>query len=411
MSEPQPDNPFAYRRKSLQINTLWPVALVAVIVAVALSPQIINRVLLGQLTADLDSLPSDTQIDRLAAIGQLGPAGVPVLVSTLAESDPDAADAAFQVLQSMQASAISADDSDIVVLHQKIVDEVVRKFDSIPSSRYSWLRKLVNRTLLETLKIESEPGRACHQSATALLARISVEPQSSGQTETIASRGADPVVRPRRLVIDTGTNVEPLNSQSTAAIPPIRENAFDESTWVDPIATRIDPSPTKPGGPLEPEMLTNSQSNEPERLQQTITAEANIISSGGYAGNYPLEAYSTRAVIDLLSSVRKPLASMAQSELTRRGFSAAELRLAMRLASTSALVRLDLVDEIPRRDDVDPRKWLLWLAEDSERSIRLEALSALGTMDDPNVKTQLRTLLSTEQDTAVANRIRQALLR
>lgn len=124
-----------------------------------------------------------------------------------------------------------------------------------------------------------------------------------------------------------------------------------------------------------------------------------------------LEPYSDREIIDLAGSVQPQLTQLASDELRRRGFSAAEVEIARGIASPRYAERLALVRTLPTRSDVDPRRWLQWLAADPEREIRHEAVSALATMDDPQISRWLAEQLAHENDPVIARTIRESLQR
>ena len=86
------------------------------------------------------------------------------------------------------------------------------------------------------------------------------------------------------------------------------------------------------------------------------------------------------------------------------------LALASELATAAPARRLELVHHIATRDDLDPRPWLLWMAETGETEVRQQAISLLSSMVDLNVQRQLRQLLAQESDETVAQSIRQVLL-
>src|SRR5690606_30428922 len=91
----------------------------------------------------------------------------------------------------------------------------------------------------------------------------------------------------------------------------------------------------------------------------------------------PLRTLSTKGVIALLASKQAVTADQAVQELSRRGLGKEEIRIASQLAAPQIEVRLGLLESIVRRTDIDPRPWLLWLAEDSDRDVRLQAVTAL----------------------------------
>ncbi len=112
-----------------------------------------------------------------------------------------------------------------------------------------------------------------------------------------------------------------------------------------------------------------------------------------------------------LASKQAAAADQAVEELARRGLNQEEIRIASQLAASQVEVRLGLLQSLVRRTDIDIRPWLLWLAEDSEQAVRLQAVTALASLDDAAVKQALRKRLEAESDPAVAAQLRQIVNR
>lgn len=125
----------------------------------------------------------------------------------------------------------------------------------------------------------------------------------------------------------------------------------------------------------------------------------------------PLATLDTRSVIRLLGSKQAAERDAAVEELVRRGVSNEEIRVANQLAAPHVEVRLGLVDAIVHRSDLDPRPWLLWLADDSSREVRLRAIGALSAMNDAVVVSELRKRMAKELDEEVLGVLRQVVER
>ncbi|QDV69924.1 hypothetical protein Poly24_36420 [Rosistilla carotiformis] len=421
MNHHQSSNPFAYRRQRRFSGWPWWVAIgLVVVLTVFVVPRVCNWFLLNQLTQGIEDLPSGPHSERLQSIGHLGVSGIPVLVQTLAHRDRSVARSSLQVLKNMQDVMMQKGPVDGAACHFELTRQLSERLPEIPNERYPWVNELLTQTLLDTLDIDLQRAKTSYRTATSLLSQIGLPADATADAPTLLTTTSSlpTVASPQPFAAATTGETELLPNLQPLDLQPMEServatNVLDENMWVDP--TRRPATATPPAlvetSTLQPEMLTSGPASTAIVQTLPIGGEAPILSAGGYSTDGALEAYSTRAVIDLLSSIRKPLAHAARSELVNRGFQPADLSLAIRLASTNAAVRNSLIDEITQRSDIDPRQWLLWLAEDAERTVRMRALAALGTMTDPNIAKELRTLLSTEQDPAVAARIRQALVR
>ncbi len=115
-------------------------------------------------------------------------------------------------------------------------------------------------------------------------------------------------------------------------------------------------------------------------------------------------------LVKLLGSVQPRVAQAAALTLRAKGLSDDKLELASTLATGSAATQLELIEQIATRSDLDPRPWLLWMAEDGVPEVRQQAVSLLHSMVDADVQRNLRVLLGRERDEVVAQAIRHVLL-
>ncbi len=124
-----------------------------------------------------------------------------------------------------------------------------------------------------------------------------------------------------------------------------------------------------------------------------------------------MESLPVSELVRLLGSVQAEVAQNAALTLRKRGFSDDKLELAMALATGSELQRLELVDQIARRSDLDPRVWLLWMAKDGQVAVRRRCVSHLLTMSDREVTQELQLLLNRERDPQISQSIQRTLQR
>ena len=115
-------------------------------------------------------------------------------------------------------------------------------------------------------------------------------------------------------------------------------------------------------------------------------------------------------LVRLLASVQPRVSQAAALALRTKGMNDEMLTLASQLATGSAAKRLQLVQQIASRGDIEPRPWLLWMAEDGEPEVRKLSVALLSSMVDAHVERSLRILLTRERDASVEKTIREALL-
>ena len=123
-----------------------------------------------------------------------------------------------------------------------------------------------------------------------------------------------------------------------------------------------------------------------------------------------IEQLPIQELVRLLGSVQPKIAQAAALALRRHGMSDSKLELAMELATGSETRRLEILDQFPTRTDIDPRVWLLWMAQDGQTEVRGRAIAQLSSMLDQDVMRELRLLLNRERDPETAQLIRKILI-
>ncbi|MBX3422315.1 MAG: hypothetical protein KF752_12250 [Pirellulaceae bacterium] len=115
-------------------------------------------------------------------------------------------------------------------------------------------------------------------------------------------------------------------------------------------------------------------------------------------------------LVRLLGSQQPNVAKSAALALRKHGFDDERIELATQLAVGSASQRLALIQQLAISDCLDPRPWLIWMAQDGQAEVRSMSVSLLASMLDNEVQRSLRMLMATESDTHVKEQIRKALL-
>jgi hypothetical protein len=123
-----------------------------------------------------------------------------------------------------------------------------------------------------------------------------------------------------------------------------------------------------------------------------------------------IERLPIQELVRLLASVQPKIAQAAALALRRQGMSDSKLELAMELATGTEEHRLEVIDGFPARTDIDPRVWLLWMAQDGQTEVRGRAIAQLSSMLDHDVMRELRLLLNRERDPQIAQMIRRMLI-
>ena len=117
-----------------------------------------------------------------------------------------------------------------------------------------------------------------------------------------------------------------------------------------------------------------------------------------------VQGTSAGELMRLLHGADVATASWARKELTSRGFSNVELRLAERLADPDPRVRRRWVRYLPGMRGIDAQKWLLWLSRDSDSEVRLTAITLMASTTNREILDRLATLAADDQDARIRAR-------
>ncbi|WP_164104359.1 HEAT repeat domain-containing protein [Candidatus Laterigemmans baculatus] len=390
--------------------------------------QLAQQWLISRLADNLEAHPPHVQIERIAMLSEFGAAGVPKIVAALGSPDDTVSATAFQVLRDLQGRWQTSDSDDAVGCQQTLLESLRELADHCPPERRPRVAELVNQLVLDTVGTENQAEAEIYREACELLAVVSQSPAIADAPATATEPHTSSDLDSSATRLAALASAEMGSTPPPAADPSGRDRSPQLLTPLPPAASvRIVSGPTAIGsGQAEPAASSDTapppadREDAPRQVDSDQMPRLAPLSQSSFIvtpvepeepmlGGNPLAAYDTRSVIDFIGSAQPTLREAAEAELRKRDFTAADLELATRLTSTSAEVRLAMVNELPERADVDPRMWLIWLAADPERDVRLQAIARLGTMDDREVHEALRDRLREERDPTVATRLRRFL--
>ena len=124
-----------------------------------------------------------------------------------------------------------------------------------------------------------------------------------------------------------------------------------------------------------------------------------------------IQQLDINTLVRLLPSRQPRVAQAAALALRSKGFPDDRLELASQLATSPPLERIRILQSIATNPNVEPRPWLLWMAEIGEVEVKQQAIGLLSSMaQDLSMQQDLRRLLAQESDESVAGAIRQVLV-
>jgi hypothetical protein len=115
-----------------------------------------------------------------------------------------------------------------------------------------------------------------------------------------------------------------------------------------------------------------------------------------------LRSLETRNLLEQLQDTDPFKIAAIRAVLVERGIAAEELALATRLCADDLAERLKLVDDLKVLPARTARRWLRELLADKDAEVRLSALTALATTNDPELPSIARDLAVRDADHRVA---------
>jgi hypothetical protein len=197
------------------------------------------------------------------------------------------------------------------------------------------------------------------------------------------------------LIDPTGSSmadelVTPIERSDPTEISPLPGN----STWVPewsrqaPLTIKADPGDQLPLG----DAVTTSPSDPVLRIpspdEMTVLFEE-------------LKLEETPQLLNRLSSADHYTAAVIRSVLKERGIGSEELSLAACLATADSAERLELVDDLKVLPARTARRWLRQLLTDKNADVRLKALTAMATTNDPELVGIARDVAVQDSDSRV----------
>jgi hypothetical protein len=244
-----------------------------------------------------------------------------------------------------------------------IAKSLIAVADRLPAARRPMIRRLVERFAtwpIDDVAAARELTGACE----AIIARL---PPASAEellladneatTERRVARVLEPAPVPETLLIPD-LSPSPVNLQPPADLPP-------EKNRKPPAGKKV---PKRFFAPRAQELPPIAAAPEPEENPQPLTpppAQKNI--------NEWVRELADLEVMRLLHHGDYGVRYTAEKDLDRRGYMREHLPLAKQLVHPDPRERRKLAEQLPRLANIDPRPWLLQLAEDDDLEVRRTA--------------------------------------
>ena len=395
---------------------------VAVVLAALLGArQVSGTWLLSRLTEDFDTLPSRDQQARLIQISGFGSAAIDPLVSALAAKDIATGRTAYDLLRQIQNDWTVLGTASLRSRHATLVHSIALLAPRLPDDRTGWATSLVRQSLMESVDQENDQAQRLYQNANEALGLLAHSNRSgpsilsSGSPSSNARTEQRLVVRSQPLPVGPSgegnpwTDWPPPTAPTEPAPSIYRSTLSDASARLKPVL-RDQTVALKPVSQIHasvPPGLSGLPATQPQATEPPLSIEQ--VQNTEVLVETALEAYDDRSVMHWLHSRDHQHQQSAKLELLSRGYSESQITQAANLTHPEVKVRLHFLNLIGRHPTLDPRPWLKLMAGDENRDVRMTVVSILASFRDPDAKSQLRTMIATERDQAVASKIRQAL--
>jgi hypothetical protein len=253
------------------------------------------------------------------------------------------------------------------------------------------------------------------------------EPDSVSRDSTNESNAASGIVAPlvarEALHSSSSTPMARVQFLTSATRPRSAASAMlvDAASPVQALETSFSLSDNSPNDNSPNEDVVDDSANNAylgsdplgsvpaQQISDQATTPASYQVVGGQIDLREIPSMGIDQLVRLLASVQPRVAQEAAMALRAQQMPDDRLALASDLATSAPVRRIQLINEIARRDDLDPRPWLLWMAEDGEAEVRLQAITLISSMADTDVHRHLRRLLHSERDAIIAHAMRQVL--
>lgn len=352
-------------------------------------------------------------LHALEALGILGSDTDALLVRGLEHTDTRVARTAWQKL------GIRIDQwSTLPLLQQQAqVEHLVKQLSQLPSTLPDPNQLLV-RSLAAKLYALCVAINDPKLQATMSRCQLMLSPDNLADTRSIAVDNSSQTIRPTEVLAPP----EPLpNSLATrlqsAPVLPLDLPQTDSPTTNHPLHdTTLELTNTEPTNTNDESQATAS-SSKPE-LPALVKTPASVASYALPRIQQDSDVYDLGKItkieiaelVRLLASDNPNITKAATLALRNHGLNDYRIELATELATGSAVRRIELIQQLAISQDLDPRPWLVWMAEDGQPEVRRTAVSLLSSMMDPEIERSMRMLLFREQDEPTRDQIRKVLL-
>lgn len=316
--------------------------------------------------AELESLENQQLSGKFDEWLKLGNDGLKWTVSALTNQRPGVSYFAEQALLRESDSWRIRPRTEAAQRILQIAQSLAQIAEQLPAARRPGVRRLVERFAVWPID-DAIAARELTAACETIIAHL---PPESAEELQLASNDD---VAERRVA----RALEPLAPDLESPLPPLLNRNPSELQPPENL-----PPPEPEGPPLPPAKPV------PKRFFAPRASELSPMGDDAPNASQPLEPpkknlhdwvsdLADLEVMRLLHHGDYGVRYTAEKELDRRGYSAEHIPLAKHLIHPDPIQRRKLAEQLPRLTNVDPRPWLLQLAEDEDATVRRTAAGIL----------------------------------
>jgi hypothetical protein len=302
--------------------------------------------------------------------------------------------------------------SDISKALVELVTALGRFHGALAVNDQPWIATTVQETLRLANRLPQRFAPALAAKCDALLESASVVDLAAAPFSRVVPLRSE---RPTSIssISAPATNLSPLTANETnrGAITPFSPGSNHSENWrpewaasptpqltplpVDSGSLRVLPAPA--AARSAPMSGTSSAAEEAFRTEIALTPKSTT------PDTRPLAEQQTRQLLDQWRTAAGADRQAIEQELTRRGFRSLSPESIEELFSDRPQDRAQLVTDVLRDPNANPRPWLLLLAEDPAADVRLFALTVMATSNDRELLERALELALRDRDPRIAD--------
>lgn len=393
-----------------------------------------RRELANRLHSQVNTSSPSASLLAMEALESLDPNRIDHLVHGLAHQDLRVAKVACQKLNQHIDAWDSVDIAERFAAMRSLVSKLVSINATLPESNLNLARSLAARLYAMTIALDDPQLRPIADACQRLLVAHQSTAESTAERFPSDQATDEPSSSPR-FALSAPPGPLPQNQTSFANLPPVTSQDEISRGGIDSVAEvhakptetihrsssnptaslRLVTGSTRPRSTSTRVTLSDqgeakqaeNQSSELHSFsdQREIPPEA---SADGFDASQ-LDNLRIADLVKLLNQNNPELNKAVVLALRKHGLPDPLISLASELAVGTADRRMELLQQIATAGTIDPRPWLVWMAEDGQPEVKRLSISLVTPIADQDVRRSFQTLLLRETDPQIREMLTRSI--